>query len=136
MLRYALLRHECPDDYRDGPHWDLMLERPETADERRLATWSLLMLPTEWSRTMRLDCPVDPQPLATRLEDHRAAYLDYEGPVSGGRGGVCRLAGGPIEWRVVKIDRVEVQLVAPSPLVGLIELAKPTPDAPWRLVWR
>ncbi|MEN0110574.1 MAG: hypothetical protein AAF805_07595, partial [Planctomycetota bacterium] len=49
MTRFVLLRHDCPADYRDGPHWDLMLERPGVEREHRLATWSLLKLPRAWA---------------------------------------------------------------------------------------
>jgi hypothetical protein len=31
---------------------------------------------------------------AQRIADHRLAYLEYEGPISGGRGTVRRLDGG------------------------------------------
>ena len=44
-----------------------------------LATWAL-QLP-----------PDSPGPIpAEALSDHRPAYLDYEGPISGGRGSVTR----------------------------------------------
>src|SRR5262245_43439326 len=33
---------------------------------------------------------------AQRLDDHRPAYLDYEGPVSGNRGKVRRLVRGQV----------------------------------------
>ena len=58
-----------------GPeHWDLMLEAGEV-----LATWRLDRHPAGLS-----DGPI----VATRIGDHRTAYLTYEGPVSGGRGTV------------------------------------------------
>lgn len=76
MKRFVLLRHELPDDADRPSHWDLMFERDESD---RLWTWSLAELP-------RADGPV----AAQRLPDHRRAYLDYEGPVSGNRGTVRR----------------------------------------------
>ena len=36
---------------------------------------------------------------ARRIGDHRKAYLDYEGPVSGGRGDVTRVDRGTVEIR-------------------------------------
>ena len=70
MPRFVVLRHES----RRGLHWDLMLETGAV-----LATWAL---PEE---------PDAPGPmLAEVLPDHRPAYLDYEGPVSGGRGSATR----------------------------------------------
>ncbi|QDT67730.1 hypothetical protein MalM25_06320 [Planctomycetes bacterium MalM25] len=134
-LRYALLRHECPPDYRDGPHWDLLLERAGVDDEARLATWSLLELPAAWSRSLRL------QPTgttadaieATPLPDHRAFYLDYEGAVSADRGVVSRVAGGAMNWLRSSGGTIEVELLAPGPLRGTIRL---TEGDPWRLTWR
>ena len=35
--------------------------------------------------------------VATRLPDHRLAYLEYEGPVSGNRGVVRRIDSGKYE---------------------------------------
>jgi len=69
MSRYVILTHDHP-----FPHWDLMLE-----DGGTLRTWRLLSEPGAGR--------VVP---AERLGDHRLAYLDYEGPVSGGRGVVAR----------------------------------------------
>jgi hypothetical protein len=46
---------------------------------------------------------------AERLGDHRAVYLDYEGPISGGRGRVARVAAGEVEGvRECGCGRVEV----------------------------
>ena len=43
-LRWVLLWHECPPGYRDGSHWDLMLEREGVADER---SWCAVRAKTE-----------------------------------------------------------------------------------------
>ena len=69
MPRYVILTHDHP-----FPHWDLMLESGDA-----LATWRLLDAPAA-GRVCR----------AEKLPDHRSMYLDYEGPVSGGRGVVAR----------------------------------------------
>ena len=74
-LRYVVLRHEQIDE----PHFDLMFE---TSPGSLLATWRS----DEWPLTSRSH--LEP------LGDHRRAYLDYEGPVSGNRGGVRRVAAG------------------------------------------
>ncbi len=68
-LRYVVLRHDSPR----GLHWDLMLEQGDA-----LATWSLVEPPSA--------AAVE----ATPLPDHRMAYLEYEGPISDGRGSVSR----------------------------------------------
>jgi hypothetical protein len=74
-------------------HWDLMIELDDT-----LATWRLARLPRTGDHT-----PI----AATRLGDHRKAYLTYEGPLSRDRGevtrveeGTCEILGsGENEWR-------------------------------------
>lgn len=92
MARFVLLLHDCPNQKPRPTHCDLMLE---TGDA--LATWALATLPSDWQTSLRdsqltfaLNNFVD----AERLPDHRLAYLDYEGPVSNGRGSVRRLDAG------------------------------------------
>lgn len=81
MGRYVILRHECSEDYMAGVHWDLMIESGET-----LRTWALAEEPTP-------GVPI----AADELPDHRLAYLDYEGPISGDRGWVRRWDAGRFE---------------------------------------
>lgn len=78
MPRYVILRHE-PEQCSSGSlHWDLMLEVGDV-----LWTWA---------------CDEDPTAsdsfAAERLADHRRAYLEYQGPVSGQRGSVSRCDAG------------------------------------------
>jgi len=68
--RFVILQHDGPE----GLHWDFMLETGSS-----LATWALPQAPGSAERTA-----------ARALPEHRLAYLDYEGPVSGGRGTVTR----------------------------------------------
>lgn len=70
MPRFVILAH----DSSRGLHWDFMLEQ-----ETSLATWALPQ-PPDAGAQLRAD----------QLPDHRLAYLDYEGPISGGRGTVSR----------------------------------------------
>jgi hypothetical protein len=70
MPRFVILRHDSPR----GAHFDFMLE----ADDA-LKTWAL---PRPPEVGMEIDCEA--------LADHRLAYLDYEGPISAGRGSVAR----------------------------------------------
>ncbi len=81
MPRAVLLRHDLPDG---SFHYDWMIQRAGGPD-RPLVTFRV------WDRIDRGDAPEFP---AERLADHRAAYLGYEGPVSGDRGQVLRVAGG------------------------------------------
>ena len=103
MPRYVLLRHDCPDDYRDGPHWDLMLELGES-----LLTWSLAELPAAWQEEKTGPSAV----AAEQLPNHRLAYLDYEGEVAGGRGKVTRHAFGEQALSLFDNHRLEVQAIS------------------------
>jgi hypothetical protein len=47
---------------------------------------------------------------AERISDHRRLYLEYEGPVSGGRGMVKRWDAGSFTWRLDQADIVRVDL--------------------------
>jgi hypothetical protein len=97
MPRFVVLTHDWP-----FLHWDLMLE-----DGEILRTW-------------RLSQPPDTQGAvdAEALPDHRLAYLDYEGPVSGDRGTVLRWDQGTYEL----LDRTESRVVirfAGRKLIGI-----------------
>jgi len=78
--RFVILHHTgC-----GGEHWDFMIERDGV-----LLTWQLLAQPTDPGAL-----PI----VAKRIGDHRLAYLDYEGPVSGDRGQVRRVDAGTAEF--------------------------------------
>ena len=89
MPRFVILEHDHP-----FPHWDFMLESGAV-----LRTW-------------RLSAPPAPgQSVAAEpIGDHRKAYLDYEGPLSGGRGGVKQWDAGTFEWEEDGAERVVVRL--------------------------
>jgi hypothetical protein len=74
MPRFVILRHVNAQ----GVHFDFMLEVGDV-----LKTWALPDVPR---MDIALDCEV--------LADHRLAYLDYEGPISGDRGVVTRWDSG------------------------------------------
>jgi len=90
--RFVILHHKLAD----SEHWDFMLERGEA-----LLTWRLALEPVDRS------CLPIP---AKRIGDHRKAYLEYEGPVSGDRGHVRRVDAGAVEFEEVSPDRVVVHL--------------------------
>lgn len=94
MPRYVILYHELPASSARASHYDLMLEAAGA-----LRTWAL---PTPPSTGEQL--PVE------QLPDHRIAYLDYEGPVSRGRGTVTRWDQGTYTTLVDNPSRLEVQL--------------------------
>ena len=78
MPRYVVLEHDHPT-----VHWDLMLE-----DGDVLRTWKLVSPPYAGQDVC-----------ATALGNHRAMYLDYEGPVSRNRGHVVRWDAGIFTWK-------------------------------------
>jgi hypothetical protein len=77
--RFVLLEHTC-----ETPHFDFMLEAGG-----RLMTWRLAHPPV----------PGQEQE-AERIGNHRLLYLDYEGPLSGGRGHVRRWDHGTFAGEV------------------------------------
>jgi len=74
MPRFVILRHHPGPHSKRPLHWDLMFE-----DGIVLRTFACANEPL-----MGLTFQVD------SIEDHRLAYLEYEGTVSGGRGDVQR----------------------------------------------
>jgi hypothetical protein len=87
-MRFAVLRHDHP-----SIHWDLLLESGPIC-----RTWRLL------------DDPAGPGPWrAEAIGDHRLFYLDYEGPVSGGRGHVTAWDRGDFDEIIATESLVRVQ---------------------------
>lgn len=81
MPRYVILQHITPPHAERGTHYDLMLEL-----DGKLLTWAIPEPPRAGLQTA-----------VTKLPDHRLAYLDYEGPISGDRGEVRRVDAGEYE---------------------------------------
>lgn len=57
-----------------------------------------------------------------RLPDHRTRYLDYEGPISGGRGSVRRIAGGSFSVLAAEGENLRIALTSPE-LCATLELS-------------
>jgi len=91
----VLLDHQCPDGSR---HYDWMIEPGARAP--RLLTFRV---------DRRIDSPSCDRFDAERIADHRRAYLTYEGPISGGRGTVRRVAAGRAEIVRLDADRIEIR---------------------------
>ncbi|MBP3960350.1 hypothetical protein J8F10_34410 [Gemmata sp. G18] len=89
MARFVVLTHDWPE-----LHWDFLAEAGDS-----LRAWRLLAEPVAGA-----DIPAEPN------FPHRPLYLDYEGPVSGGRGSVSRWDTGMCVWGAAKPDRVELEL--------------------------
>ncbi len=112
MFRFAVLEHDSPR----GLHWDFLLETGEA-----LSTWALAQAPDTAG-------PIDAESLA----DHRLDYLDYEGPVSGGRGAVVRWDAGTYQF-VRQTDRELVVSLEGERLCGTATLSRVGDEARrWR----
>lgn len=123
--RFALLRHEMPATADRPSHWDFLLETPG-----KLATWEF---PVALTRDRTQDSGSSGG--ARRLADHRLAYLEYEGPISGGRGHVTRVAAG--RYSLVHESSGGAELVLAlvgDSLVGELRLSRC--DAHWDWSWR
>lgn len=135
MPRFVLLYHECPAGLPRASHWDLMFEQGEV-----LRTWALAQLPHDWAPLA--ECSEDaPGPAETNvlpaeaLGDHRPAYLDYEGPLSGDRGDVIRVEAGTFESVEHSPDRWDVT-IGGRVLRGRITLKRLSAEgAGWQLTY-
>ena len=83
-MKTVVIRHILPDG---SHHFDWMIARDPRGTDPLV--------------TFRMDAGVDKltesqSASALRIADHRAAYLEYEGPVSGDRGEVRRESSGAI----------------------------------------
>jgi hypothetical protein len=110
--RFVVLCHNSPR----GKHYDFMLEVDDV-----LKTWALAEPPRDG---MNIDCDA--------LADHRIEYLDYEGPISGGRGDVARWDAGGYSLEARSDFRWVVQLTG-NRLAGRAELVR-SANSPER--WR
>lgn len=89
MPRFVVLQHDWPT-----LHWDFLLEAGSA-----LRSWRLLAEPA-----CGREVPVEVNAV------HRLIYLEYEGPVAGGRGTVERWDAGTFEWIEDLENRVEIEL--------------------------
>ncbi len=115
--RFVILHHLAPT----GEHWDFMLEQKDA-----LLTWRMMSQPTG-----REACPI----ACLRIKDHGKRYLDYEGPISGGRGFVTRIDHGRYELLAADQDTWTLRLQGQR-MVGDFRLvrADQTSQARWTLI--
>ncbi|MEX2025886.1 MAG: DNA polymerase ligase N-terminal domain-containing protein [Pirellulaceae bacterium] len=119
MPRFVVLDHETPPDYDRPPHFDLMLEAGT-----ELRTFALLRWPAAGETV-----------LCEQLADHRLAYLDYEGPISGGRGHVTRHDAG--EYDIVKETSHSLVLeLSGQRLHGTLTLMWLADSQRWEATWQ
>ncbi len=116
MLRYVLLRHECPPAYQKPSHWDFMIEQGGV-----LLTWEVRELPKPWGEVLGLAASDEATVQAVRLADHRLAYLEYEGEISGDRGTVTRCDRG--SYQLVSQDDAGLEInLSGGELCGVVTL--------------
>ena len=115
--RFVVLFHAHPSE---GNHYDLMIE-----DGATLATWRIEQPPDSLAGDQSIAC----QP----IDDHRLAYLEYEGPVSGNRGHVTRHDAGTCTMSDRSLSPIQVHFDG-GRLKGrfVMERVESTPDQ-WRL---
>jgi hypothetical protein len=113
MPRFVILEHDHP-----CIHWDLMLEAQDV-----LRTWRLAAPPSN-------DVPIG----AEASFDHRLLYLDYEGPVSGGRGRVVRWEWGKFDWLTEDCKGFTVRLIGQR-LQGVLYLERQD-KGKWQVTFR
>jgi len=109
MPRFVILEHDHP-----FLHWDLMLEAGTV-----LRAWRLTSPPRRGETIV-----------AAAVFDHRLLYLDYEGPIHGGRGRVVRWESGTFTGQAQGEEEVVVHL-AGLHLRGVLRLEHTEGDA-WR----
>ncbi|MEQ8770720.1 MAG: hypothetical protein RIB60_09455 [Phycisphaerales bacterium] len=125
MTRWVLLRHDLPNG---SHHFDWLIELPIWGEHRLLA-WRL-----------ETPAPIEPDAPSFRAEPiplHRAHYLTFEGPLSGGRGRVTRIAAGPgrLLARTPDACRIEIEHAgahirfagAPARAASLFEFTRQPP---------
>lgn len=130
MPRFVLLLHECPNDLPRPTHCDLMLESGD-----KLQTWALAELPLDW-QSLKATAPSMPfaatnSCAAESLADHRLAYLDFEGPVSGDRGTVRQLDSGAFSNR----RHPHIFELAGGLIRGQVEFHQTSGDNVWQLTF-
>lgn len=94
----VLLRHSLPDGCQ---HFDWMLARDDFGP---LLTFRLAEDISLGRKRF----------IGPRLPDHRRRYLEYEGPVSGDRGRVDRVAAGHCEILLEGPDEIRIRIVLGS----------------------
>ena len=109
--RFVVLQHRVPDDLDGdrGDHFDLMLEQ-----ESDLATWAIDQFPNAGETVA-----------ATRLPNHRKLYLDYDGPISDGRGTVEQVMAGTYRNNDTNSSCLSVLLFLPDNSICLQILTDP-----------
>ena len=112
--RFVVLRHEPGEAGPRELHWDLMLEFGDS-----LRTWA-----------MHREPQIGEEIAADELPRHRADYLEYEGPVSQGRGTVRQFDRGTFEVLQDATEQLSVHLNGEA-LQGRLQLTRDVSNQRW-----
>lgn len=112
--RFVVLRHEPGEAGPRELHWDLMLEFGDS-----LRTWALQSEPQ-----------IGEEIAADELPRHRSDYLEYEGPVSQGRGTVRQFDRGTFEVLQDSTEQLSVH-VNGEVLQGQLQLTRDASHQRW-----
>lgn len=112
--RFVVLRHEPGEAGPRELHWDLMLEFGDS-----LRTWA-----------MHREPQIGEEIAADELPRHRADYLEYEGPVSQGRGTVRQFDLGTFEVLQDATEQLSVRLNGEA-LQGRLQLTRDVSNQRW-----
>ena len=122
----VLLLHELPDG---TSHVDWMIAPDDTDGRELLVTFRVAGRVDELAAGGQLS--------ARRIDDHRRAYLTYEGPVSNARGTVRRLAAGVVvSWKRDQ-DRWHMEIEWSDPAGGIrrqtLSVSRHLPGDEWAI---
>ncbi len=119
----VVLSHQCPGEP-ESDHFDWLFETSDGTDphERSLIAFRVAEIPGEQAGLE-----------ATRLAAHRRVYLEYEGPISGGRGRVSRVWSG--QARVVETaGAIEITVRTHAGAIQKLWRASLVHGDAWRIV--
>jgi len=103
LPRFVILEHDYPDQY-----WDFLLEAGD-----HLRAWKLRESPEKLTNGENIEAEIAP--------NHRLIYLDYEGPISNGRGAVKRFDQGLFKWLEENDGKVTVE-ISGKKVIGTFKL--------------
>lgn len=123
-LPTVILHHVTPQ----GSHYDWLMTYPYSFPQSAPGLWTARIdhPPTHWRIGQRLTL--------TPLPDHRPHYLHYQGPISGGRGHVRRVAQGEYTARLWTAHRRLLDIHWEQPLPPMQVELHLSADQPHALV--
>lgn len=129
-LRIVILHHTT----RQGSHYDWLMEDPhalvQATDDAQASLWAARVEQPPWLWRG------DRRQLLTPLVPHRRHYLQYQGPISAGRGSVKRVACGvfhPICW-TPGLLRLQIHWQSPESCPPMLVEVALAADSNWFVI--